>query len=85
MMTSDGSGIHADSIAISKAMPAYPVVEITVMMKKARELRIFSTMRSRSIPASHLLTVRAQRHRWVVYNGELRESDSSRRESKSQW
>src|SRR3954466_741630 len=30
MISSDGSGMHADSIAISSATPGYPNVEITV-------------------------------------------------------
>src|SRR5690242_878110 len=36
MMTSDGSGMQADSMAISRTMPRYPVCEMTAMMNAAR-------------------------------------------------
>ena len=42
MMISDGSGMQADSMDMSKAMPAYPPAEITAMMKAARVAMIFS-------------------------------------------
>jgi len=37
MMTSDGSGMHADSMAISNITPPYPPVEMTQMTKAANE------------------------------------------------
>src|ERR1700748_192339 len=45
MITSEGSGMHADSIAISKATPRYPVVEMTPMMKTERVSIIFAIIR----------------------------------------
>jgi hypothetical protein len=33
MIISDGNGIHADSMPISKATPTYPEAEMVAMMK----------------------------------------------------
>ncbi len=44
MMISDGSGMHADSIAINRAIPAYPEAEITAIIKEARTASIFSVI-----------------------------------------
>src|SRR5436309_9056061 len=44
MMISEGRGIQADSIAISKTTPIYPDLEITAMMKPATGAMIFSSM-----------------------------------------
>src|SRR5580704_6664221 len=42
MITSDGSGMHADSIAIRMTMPKYPVVEITATIQDATAEMIWS-------------------------------------------
>ena len=44
MINSEGSGIHADSIAISSAIPAYPVAAMILLMKTKRMARIFSVI-----------------------------------------
>ena len=36
MITSDGKGMHADSIAINKTIPEYPINEIVATMKLDR-------------------------------------------------
>ena len=36
MMISEGSGMHADSMAIRMTMPTYPIDEIVVMISVAR-------------------------------------------------
>ena len=43
-MISDGSGIHADSIAINKTIPPYPSFEIVAMMKAESMPMIFATI-----------------------------------------
>src|SRR3972149_2991999 len=43
MITSDGRGMHADSIAISRTIPGSPREEMTNMTKPARALRMFVT------------------------------------------
>src|SRR3974377_725071 len=50
MISSEGSGMQADSIAMRKAIPAYPVTAMVDLMKTNKTARIFSVMRSR-IPA----------------------------------
>src|SRR5262249_35295669 len=40
MMTSEGSGMQADSMAISSTMPAYPPAEMTEMIKTLSAARI---------------------------------------------
>lgn len=49
MMISEGSGIQADSMPISRAIPKYPEVEITLVMNTKRIARIFSVIQSSSI------------------------------------
>src|SRR3954466_1243933 len=44
MISSDGSGMHADSIPISSATPGYPSVEITVTTKWCSAARMASIM-----------------------------------------
>src|SRR5512142_1604473 len=44
MMISDGSGMHADSIAIRTTMPRYPPPEITAMMKPLSAVMILAVM-----------------------------------------
>src|SRR5580700_4460096 len=44
MMISDGNGMHADSMAIKRATPAYPEVEIVAIMKEARTASIISVI-----------------------------------------
>jgi hypothetical protein len=44
MMTSEGSGMQADSMPISNTMPRYPEWEITEMMKPARSSKKVVTM-----------------------------------------
>src|SRR5277367_6683038 len=39
MMISDGNGMHADSAAISKAMPSSPLAEITATIAPASHAR----------------------------------------------
>src|SRR4029450_278391 len=46
MMISDGSGMHADSIAMRKKTPQYPVAEMTAMTKAATAARIRVTIDS---------------------------------------
>jgi hypothetical protein len=43
-MISEGSGMQADSMPMSRAMPAYPPAEMTAMMKAARVVMILSDM-----------------------------------------
>ena len=43
-MISDGKGIHADSIAISKTIPEYPKADIVATMKLDSIPIIFATM-----------------------------------------
>jgi hypothetical protein len=43
MMISDGSGMHADSMAISSTTPAYPSVEIVATIKAERISIILAT------------------------------------------
>src|SRR3972149_6866533 len=43
MITSDGRGMHADSIAISRTIPGSPREEMTNMTKPARASRMFVT------------------------------------------
>src|ERR1700751_4198111 len=45
MMISEGSGIQADSMAISSNTPAYPLLEITATMIPASQAIIFSIIR----------------------------------------
>jgi hypothetical protein len=40
MITSDGRGMHADSIAINRTMPGSPREEMTKMTKPARASRM---------------------------------------------
>src|SRR5882672_11210274 len=47
MISSEGRGMQADSIAIRMAIPAYPVAAIVDLMKTNRTARIFSVMRSK--------------------------------------
>jgi hypothetical protein len=42
MITSDGSGMHADSIAIRMTTPKYPVAEITATIQDATAEMIWS-------------------------------------------
>jgi hypothetical protein len=44
MISSEGKGMHADSIAIRIAMPAYPVVATTLLMKMKTIARIRSVI-----------------------------------------
>src|SRR5579863_7087554 len=44
MMSSEGSGMQADSIAIRMAMPPYPVTAMTDLMKTKRMARSFSVI-----------------------------------------
>src|ERR1700685_2577459 len=44
MISSEGSGMHADSIAISRAMPVYPVALITELMNRKMTARSFSVI-----------------------------------------
>ena len=43
-MISEGSGIHADSIAISRTIPEYPKAEIVATIKLDSIPIIFATM-----------------------------------------
>src|SRR6185369_3698137 len=58
MMISDGSGIHADSIAISSTIPPYPSVEIVPTMKTVSHsmilpiIRLWSAATCRRFPLS---------------------------------
>src|ERR1700746_416606 len=45
MMISDGKGMQADSMPMSRVMPTYPEAEMVAMMKWARKARIFSVIR----------------------------------------
>src|SRR5208282_910411 len=45
MISSEGSGMHADSIAMSNAIPEYPVAATSELMKPKSKVRIFSVMR----------------------------------------
>jgi hypothetical protein len=46
MISSEGKGMQADSIAMRRAIPPYPVAAITDFMKRNRTARILSVMRS---------------------------------------
>jgi hypothetical protein len=48
-MISDGSGMQADSMAISSITPKYPALEITAMMNPARAAMIFSSIEKESL------------------------------------
>ncbi len=52
MITSDGRGMHADSIAINRTMPGRPRDEMTKMTKPARASRVRVT----KAPASTVLS-----------------------------
>ena len=41
MMISDGNGMHADSIPIKSAIPAYPPAEITAIMNLRQNSNYF--------------------------------------------
>lgn len=43
-MISDGSGMQADSMAINRTMPQYPIAEIVATMKLESIPIIFATM-----------------------------------------
>jgi len=44
MINSEGSGMHADSIAMRITIPPYPVAAITDLMKTKTTARILSVM-----------------------------------------
>jgi hypothetical protein len=44
MISSEGSGMHADSIAMRRVMPPYPVAAITDLMNRKRAARMLSVM-----------------------------------------
>src|SRR5579864_5556213 len=48
MITSEGRGMQADSMAISKTMPPYPLCEITEMMKALSAAIILEVIRMKS-------------------------------------
>ncbi len=43
MITSEGRGMQADSMAISRTIPGSPISEITAMMNEASNSRILVT------------------------------------------
>jgi hypothetical protein len=47
MISSEGRGMQADSIAIRMAIPEYPVAETTVLMKTKIAAKSFSVMGTR--------------------------------------
>jgi len=49
-MISEGSGMQADSMAISTAMPKYPPAEMTEMMKALSAAMILAVMSRRVEP-----------------------------------
>src|SRR3546814_3546105 len=81
MITSDGSGMHAASIAIRIRMPGEPVAEMTEMMMPASQARICSIMaiaharRGRALPPRMHVGARAPLNLLALWRADAARAD----------